>query len=249
MKKLFAPLLLSVAPSAFAIDATPLFSFYVGGGTWQGEFSGDVGTTGNDLAELGIAEEENNVYFYAALEHGVPVIPNFRLETTNIEIDGTGTLSSTLTIDGQVLVGNTQVGTNLDLSYTDLTLYYEIAFIDIGLTARQIDASIDVVDLANAQPGISEEASVTLPLLYGQGRFSFPGTGLFALGSINTISFDGNSMTDYRAALGWEWKLSFLARFGAELGYRSFEVELAEDEEWEADIETSGPYFGVDIKF
>ena len=248
MKKFVAPLLMSIAPSTFAVDATPLFSFYLGGGAWQGEFSGNVGTSVTDLAELGIAEDENNVYFYAVLEHAVPVIPNFRLESTNIEISGTGSLSTQLLIDGKTIDANAQVGTDLDLSYTDLTLYYEIAFLDIGLTARQIDASIDVVELTGSDT-ISEEASVTLPLLYAQGRFSFPGTGLFALGSINTISYDGNSMTDYRAALGWETELSFLARFGAELGYRSFTVELSDDEEWEADIETSGPYLGLDIKF
>ncbi len=250
MKKILTSLgLLVAAQSTYAVDATPLFSFYVGAGVWQSEWEGDIGDSTTDLSELGLAEEEQNTYIYAALEHAVPIIPNFRLELTDLSVSGEGTLEETLEIDGETISVGVDVASDLSLEFADLTLYYEIAFIDIGITLRQFDASIEVVDLSGTEESISESVDGVIPMGYLQGRFSIPGSGIFLFGSLNTISIDDNSLTDFKAAVGWETELSFLARFSAELGYRSFAIELGEDEDWSADVETSGPFLGLDVKF
>ena len=250
MKKMLTGLgLLFAAHTTYAVDATPLFSFYIGAGIWQSEWEGDIGNSSTDLDQLGLAEEEQNTYIYATLEHAVPVLPNFRLELSELSVSGSGTLEETLDIDGDTIAVNADVSSDLSLEFVDLTLFYEIAFIDLGITLRQFDAEVEFVDNSGTDGVISESVSGVLPMGYLQGRFSFPGSGLFILGSLNTISIDDNSITDFKAALGWEKNLSFIARIAAELGYRSFAVELGVDEDFSADIETSGPYLGLEVKF
>ena len=253
MKKALASLCFALtAPNVFAIDATPLFSVYAGGGAWQAEFSGDVGASTTSLADLGLEETETSGYAFLAFEHAVPVIPNFRLEQTSVSISGSGTLTADLVIGGETYsqsIGD--VNSDLDFSFTDLGMYYEVAVFDLGVTLRQMSATIDIsaTDASLDADPISEEVNVVIPLLYLQTRISLPFTGGFITGAANALEVSDNSITDLRAAVGFETELSFLARLALELGYRSFELEISADEDFAANVKLAGPYLGLDVKF
>ena len=70
-------------------SADSIFGVYAGFGTWQQSYGGDV-TSGiaavNVETDLGLDDVDNNV-LYLAVEHGVPVLPNVRLQSTQLKVD------------------------------------------------------------------------------------------------------------------------------------------------------------------
>ncbi len=251
MKKFLATTMLIIASTpAFAIDATPFFSVYAGAGGWATEVSGDLGGTSTDVEDLGIDDETNN-YFYVAFEHWVPVIPNVRLEQSSISTKGTGTISTVFNFADANFTADSEVATEIDITMLDAVLYYEIAMFDVGLTFRQFDVEVEAVGTIGADSGAirSEEVDGVLPMLYVQTKIDLPFTGLYVTGAANYISYDDKSVTDFRAALGYGIELSIVAEIGLELGYRSFAIDLGDEDDFEGDISFSGAYLGANIKF
>jgi len=248
MKHIIGSLVFAVASSpAWAIDATPFFSVYAGAGSWSTELSGDLGDTSTDIDDLGFDDEDNG-YFYAAFEHAVPVVPNVRLEYIDLSTSGSGATDGFL-IDELELVGD--IDSELDLTFTDIVLYYEIAMLDFGLTFRQFDAEISAEGSVAGQPEIvteRESADGVLPMLYAQAKVELPLTGFYITGSFSGISVGDISITDLRGAAGYGIELGPVAEVGVELGLRSFTLDLGDDEDFSGDIEFSGVYFGVGVK-
>ncbi len=247
MKKLLISIMLIIASSpAFAVDATPLFSVYAGAGSWSAEISGDLGDTNTNVDDLGL-DDDSNAFVYVAFEHAVPLIPQVRLERSAVSSEGSGTTVFTFSdtpFDGDI-------DSDIDITMTDATLYYEILVLDFGLTLRQFDAEVQATGTVPSVGVETESESVdgVLPLLYLGTKIDLPLTGLYLAGNVNGISADDESIMDYRGSVGYGIELSFLAKIGLELGYRAFEIDMGEDEDYAGDIDFSGVYFGVNVKF
>ncbi|MFL0798878.1 MAG: TIGR04219 family outer membrane beta-barrel protein [Agarilytica sp.] len=251
MKKfLTSAVLIFASTPVFAVDATPFFSVYAGAGSWAAEVSGDLGDSNTDVNDLGL-DEESNGYLYIAFEHAVPLIPNVRLERSSVTSSGTGTLSDFFQFGGQDF--NADVTSEIDITMTDAVLYYEIALVDFGLTFRQFDAEVSAVgtvDGGGAAPVTeSEKVDGVLPMLYAQTKIDLPFTGVYVTGNANVISIDDKSIVDYRAAVGYGIEIPVVAEIGLELGYRAFEIDLGDDEDFAGNVEFSGVYFGANVKF
>lgn len=247
MKKFLTACAISlVAAPAFA-DVTPLFKVYGGVGQWTAEFSGDLGSTDTDISDLGF-DEEDNTFFYAGFEHPVPLLPNIRIESTSISATGSATLSSDYEFNGTTFSESEVVDSEIDLTFTDGTLYWEILLIDFGLTLRQFDAEVSAESQTTSEFR-EEKTDAVLPMLYLASQVDLPFTGVYVAGSVNAISFDGKSLTDFRGGVGYHLEVGPLAELGAELGYRSFSLDLGEDEDIEGKIDLSGIYFGVNVTF
>lgn len=243
----------ALTPLALAQDLTPGAALYAGVGVWQPEFSGQLGDTDTDLDDLGFDDTDVNV-FYVALEHPVPVLPNVRVELADIDESAVGTISESFTFEGVTFDASAEVQTDIELSYIDATLYYEVAMFDFGLTFRSLDASVSAATTDNnadfiPQQSVKEEVDGVLPMLYGATKIDIPGTGLFITGAVNGISYDDNSVIDYRIAAGYEMELSVLASLGAEIGLRNFTIETSDDEDYQGEIELSGAYARINIQF
>lgn len=241
--------LLATAP---LVSADTIFGIYAGAGIWQTEYEGEAADTDRlsvDLQDdLGFKEEDSN-FFYVALEHPVPIIPNIKLQKVDISDRADGRLTVTTTIDDEIFIAGQSVSSNFDLSHTDATLYYEVLDnwlnLDIGITGRMFDGEIEVSSLTQSA---SLELDDTLPMLYVKGQFNLPLTGAYAAGTANWISYDGNTVTDLSAALGWMsdgWVLDF----GFEVGLRTFNIELDDLSDIDADIEMSGAYGALTVHF
>ena len=106
--------------------ADTLAGIYLGGGVWDSEFTGDIGTDGIDVEdELGL-EDENQNYFFIALEHPIFFLPNFRLYFSEFETEGDGIISVDALFDDIIFSADEAVVTQLDAEHTDATIYYEI---------------------------------------------------------------------------------------------------------------------------
>ena len=250
MKTFFYPLLSFLILTSTVANAVPLVDFSITAGQWQPEYSGKIGQNNNTatLDDLGFDDDEHNV-ITAVLKHPVPVIPNIRLQHTTMETEASGT--ATFTIRGTNYSASETVDTDLDLSHTDVTLFYSpldnwVKF-DLGLTGRYFGGEASFFGNTTNR---TEEAQFDdwLPLVYAGARFELPLSGLYIDATINTLSYDDNSLTDYTAAIGYGSN-GLAVDLLVELGYRSFSLEVDDIDGFEGNVDIEGLYLSLGLRF
>jgi outer membrane protein len=253
MKNAIKPLCLAglLATSPLALSDTVL-GIYAGGGVWQTDFSGEVGDVGQlsaDLEDLGLQDQDSNFYF-VALEHPIPLIPNIRLQHNDVSLSETGVISQQFVLDGVTYNVSEAVVSDFDLSHTDATLYYEVldnwVNLDLGITFRMFDGHLD---LRGATSGsASQELDETVPMIYGKAQFNLPFSGFYATAGGNFVSYSGNNVSDLQASVGY-MSDGLVLDFGVELGLRNFSIELDDVSDLDADMELEGPFASVYLHF
>jgi outer membrane protein len=239
LSRLIFCLLISISTAAQADS----FGFFVGGGYWHANFSGNVITSVDIESELDI-ESAGSPYIYAHLEHPLPFIPNLRVARTNIDQSGTGVLTSNFNYEGTGFSAGQSVASSVDLSHTDLTLYYELIDIgmdvDLGITARYLEGEVSINN-------VRESAEVILPMIYVRGKFNLPFTGTYIGGQVNAASFSGDRILDGDLKVGWQTENFIFPEFGVEAGYRQFSVDA--DESVFIDLEMDGAFVNITAHF
>lgn len=237
-----------VSPIAFSslAHADTVFGIYAGAGSWQTEYSGDIGDPALTADELGI-DEKNNTFFYIAIEHPVPLLPNVKLQQTELTSDQTATITEDFTIGDEDFTTGTEVATDFDLSHTDATLYYEILDnwlnADVGITVRQYSGYLKAESETESE---EVDLDATLPMLYAKFQFDLPFSGFSAGLEGNYISYSENTLSDFSAKIGYMFDSAL--DVGLELGYRQSTMTLDEDDV-KADLELSGPYVAALFHF
>lgn len=235
-------ILLASATSAHA----DFIGVFAGIGGWRADFSGDVVSNVNVENELGIADDLSN-YAYFAFEHPVPLLPNIRVERTNVSDTGTGTLTGSFEFAGEDFTVGEMVEADIDLTSTDLTLYYELLDtgmdLDVGLTARVFQGDV-IIDNA------SRSVTGGLPMLYARAKFGLPFSGFYLGADINTLSYRDSELTDLSFTVGWEIENFILPEFGIEGGYRRMTLELDPDEfDVGVDVDLDGVFVNLTAHF
>ncbi len=229
--------------------ADTLFGIYAGVGTWQQSYGGNVtsGTTSVDIEdELGLPDESNNV-LYVAIEHPLPLLPNIRAQHADLTVGGTATLTRSIDFNGSTFNVSDDVSTAIDLTQTDAVLYYEVldnyVSLDLGLAVRMIDGEISVESTVESAVAEFEGA---LPMLYAKVRADLPFTGMWVSAELQGIGYDGNSLTDANAQIGWESSMGL----GLEAGWRQYALKLDDlDDIDDGEIDISGPFAAVNFHF
>lgn len=229
-----------------AIAAADFLGLYVGAGAWNVDFSGDVLNSVDVDRQLGISSD-TSYDIYVAFEHPIPFVPNIRLARAGIKDSGKGTVTTAFDFDGTAFAPNDEVGSNLDLTYTDLTLYYEIwdtGFdFDLGLTARKFDGELTINTT-------TQSIDAYLPMVYVNARVNLPFSGFYLGATGNGLTFRDSSLTDYAVKLGWSTESFIFPEFGIEGGYRRFDLNAdANDADVDVDVELSGPFINLVAHF
>lgn len=236
----FSALLTCSAASAdtiLGIDATA--------GVWLPGYTGDIGSDHYDLDNLSLSED-NITTFQAALEHPIPLVPNVLLAHSKIDTDGAAHLESAVTFDNEAFEVGSEVNTDLNLSHTDATFYYEVldnwVNLDLGLTARRYNGEFTAVSETQ-----SETVDLTgyLPMAYAMARFDLPFTGWSLIAQGNGTTFRGDTHTDLTAKVRWNFVPVLDLAF--EAGYRVMSLDLEELDDLQSDIEIKGPYIGLNL--
>ena len=144
MKKSLLVAALGCALVSVSSHADTIAGVYVGAQAWQTDTSGGFADT-NNTANFSF-DDETNSSVYIALEHPVPFLPNVKINQTTLDNSGVTTLDSSFTFDGQLYTANSEVATDIDLTSTDLILYYELfdndlVSFDLGINAKYIDGA------------------------------------------------------------------------------------------------------------
>lgn len=222
----------------------------VGGGVWQASPEGDIGRSDINLESTLNLEEENNQFIFVAIEHPIPILPNIRVQHSEMEWNGDALIAAGTNLNGNAFVSSEQVAVSLDLTHTDATLYYEVLDnvidLDLGITARSFDGEASLIG-ATQQEAIDLDA--TGPLLYGRVGVDMPFTGLSAHLLANWINVDEFRLIDWAAEIMYEFDLLPALDAGLILGYRSMLVELDDLDELQADASFEGYYFALQLRF
>lgn len=239
-------ILVTATMAMFPLAANADFlSITAGGGFWNESPSGNFQSTSDPLpVEVDnqlFWDGKNQYYFFAALEHPVPVIPNVRLSYVKLEHSGNG--SAGFVFDGVSYSGT--INSDVSIAETSALLYWEVldnvVSVDVGLDLRLYDINYSV-DSAGTSTKDSLKASV--PLAYGMVGFS-PMPGLLFAGEVSALSLGGSGVVNYSL------KASYTTDFhvGVEGGYRSESITFDDISGYDADITFDGIFGGLYVKF
>ena len=235
--------------AAPAVQADTLLGLFAGAGSWKSDYQGTAGNPSITLKELGV-KEQTNTYYYVALEHPIPLVPNILLEHTDVSSTQSAVVSQSFTIDGTSFTANDTIASDFDLTHTDFTLYYELldnwVNVDLGITARKFDGYVQAQSQNNPADNKKVAVDQTLPLIYAKAEFELPFTGFFAGGDIKYVSYSGDKLTDYTVKVGYLF--DSVLDIGVEGGYRKMSLTV-DDDDLKADIDLKGPYLAVIAHF
>ena len=231
-------------------SADTIFGLHGSAHLWQPELSGTIGQNTNafDFSTSFSDERGDSTSLLVAVEHPIPLVPNFQLRTTPLTWSGSsdsasGTLLGTISIEGAV-------DAEFDLTSLDGTVYYEVldnwVSLDLGLTARRIDGFIAVTEV-DVTGGLSDQVNIdqVLPMGYVHARFDLPFTGLSVGARGNAIAFSGNNLTDIEAYVQLEFDLIPLLDIGIQGGFRRLGLEVEDIDDFESDAVLDGAYIAV----
>ena len=249
MKKLFSTLFACALLSAGA--SADAFRIEAGGGTWMQKPSGSVSyTTAVNAGTDTSTENETNVgYAWIYLKHPVPIVPNLRLEYSGINYKGDVKVAAPVSTDST---------SKLTAQTYDAILYYNLldnlawTTLDLGIDVKMIDYKYDVAAITTpiSYEGYSKSGTLFVPLGYLRGRVQIPATGLGIEGIGSYISYSGVTVYDARIKADWTMEFVPVIQPGIEVGYRIQKVKYDQnDKEIEADVDFSGVYVGLMLRF
>jgi outer membrane protein len=225
-------------------------SLSIGAGSWQAEPEGNIGRTDIDLSSTLNLKQQTNQFAYIALEHPVPLLPNIRLQHSDLNWSGNGLISAGTDLNGTPFVVAEQADISLDLSHTDATFYYEVldnvVDLDLGITARLFDGEASLIGATQQQ---SMALDATVPLLYGKFGLGLPSTGWQADMAANWINVDEFRLVDWSAELSYSFDILPAMDAGIVLGYRSMVIELDDPDELQSDATFDGYYIALQLYF
>ncbi|MBD1580916.1 TIGR04219 family outer membrane beta-barrel protein [Pseudoalteromonas sp. S16_S37] len=253
MKKYCIAAALSMACLAPFAQADTLLGLYLGAQGWQADNSGSFAEKGN--AQTFNFDDKTFSSYYAALEHPIPLVPNIKLRYTELELDGSTTLSETFEFGGKNFTVGTAASTVTDLNHVDYTLYYEIfdndlVSFDFGVNVKQFDGSIKLTGTAQGATTTEvRDFSGLVPLGYLKAQVGLPMTGFSVFAEGSMLAIDDSKIQDYQVGVAWEIIGSMAMDVSVKAGFRSMVLELDDVDDISTDIDASGPFAGVEIHF
>lgn len=245
------PYLLSLLMVSTSVSADTI-GFTIGAAIWNHAPSGNLaysesGTaTEIDLDETLDLSTEAEGFFWLAIEHPVPLLPNIKLQHSSINSEGSNTISQNVRFGDTTYTLGDDLDSEISLSQSDFTLYYEVLdnifSLDLGMNVKVIDADLSISSTTSQE---STSLELYVPMLYAAVKFDLPLSGVYLGGSGSVIGYSGNSYSDYLLNIGYESDIGL----GVEGGYRSQKIELDEIEDISADFQFSGAYLGMFYHF
>jgi len=213
-----------------------------GAGIFNAQGSGSIGYGDApvfDLDTLGHGSN-NNLYLWGMLKHPIPILPNVRLEYTEIYSDGTAPVES---LGAEVLSA-------LELKQYDLTLYYNLLdntfwmTLDLGLDLKYIESSYQI----NGPEGHNDNSDNIWALLYVRSQVEIPTTGIAIEGDIKGFSYNNEELYDARLKMVYTFESVPVVQPGIELGYRIQKLDL-EFGPVKTDVKFKGFFAGAVVHF
>ena len=248
--------------AAFALLGTTLQADFtrieMGVGGWNQEPSGYISytesnTIGGKYTTNGL--DDTSTYAWMLIKHPIPILPNIRLEYTNIDDKG----SVKGTFEHFDTRGNFQDAT-LSMKEYDIIPYYNIldntmwTTLDLGIDLKVIDSTFEAKGVTlrgNSIPNTTytDSETIVVPMGYARVRVEIPATGFGLESDVKYITYDGSTVYDVRAKVDYTFDLSVI-KPALELGYRVQKFDItSDDDKTKMDMDFSGVYAGLMLRF
>lgn len=229
--------------------------FEVGYSYWKPDLKGFIKYNDNEIIDrniqfendLGFENKDNVNVFYAAFEHPIPVLPNIKLQYTDLKDSVSNRLERTIEYDGDFYVLGDTIKSSYDLSQYDFIFYYQLIDnenigIDLGLNGKYIDGS---VNFKSTTTSTHEDFEVVIPMVYARTLFNIPDTGLGIDLEGSYVTYSGNTFYDAKAALRYESPIGL----GVEAGYRAEKLNIDDLNDFDANLKFGGLFASIFYKF
>lgn len=251
MKKTIIVALAALTTTAVKADTIGL---YLGGHVWSNQVTGILGESGNQV-DVNLQDEKQGSYFIA-VEHPLPLIPNFKLGHTSLKTNGNTTLTSDIEFGNETFTTSSDINADFNVSYTDYTLYYEffdngLFSFDLGITGRDFDGDVKFMTNASQTPAISGTVTTDeiIPMLYVSTHLGIPSTPLNVFAEGNFLSVGDHALYDYQVGVSYEVLDNIAVDFNLTLGYRAVELKLDDLNGLYSDLEFNGVFAGAIVHF
>ncbi|NQY64085.1 MAG: TIGR04219 family outer membrane beta-barrel protein [Alteromonadaceae bacterium] len=248
-KAVIAASLLAVMSMSSKADVVGV---YIGGQVWDNDAQGVFGEKSTNQQVFNF-DGQQQASAFIAVEHPLPLIPNFKISKTKLDTDGATTLNMDYVFGDTAFGNGIDVNTDFNVSYVDYTLYYELfdndlLTFDFGITFRELEADINVKAVEGSLTG-DLKTSATIPLLYVSTVVGLPFTGFNIFAQGNLLSIDDNTLYDYQTGISYELVDNLAVDLNITLGYRSVKLELDDIDDFYADLDFKGVFVGAVLHF
>jgi outer membrane protein len=255
MKKSALSIGLLAICASFSSYGDTLLGLYVGAQGWNMETSGGFSDDGNNR-DFNF-EDEAKSNFYVAFEHLVPVIPNIKVQKTEMDTRGDVTIDSNFNFGGQQFLISSDATTDVQLTSTDIILYYELfdndlVSFDFGINAKYIEGEFVITDKSDPSQNGREDFSGPIPMLYSRLAVGLPFTGFGAYVEGSYLSLDDNTLSDYQAVITYSLMENLAIDLTFQVGYREVTLELDysdDNNNINSDLVFKGPFAGIEVHF
>jgi outer membrane protein len=257
-----------------SVQADTLLGLYIGGQVWQSQADGSIGEKNSLLNEVVSQEftfdDQQQSSIYIAIEHPIPLIPNIKISSATLDVDGEASITDDDFFFGGITYPlSAAVDTVFDVSYIDYTFYYEIfdndlLTFDIGFTARDIDGTLSVSgdvggiavieEIADAigvtEITIAQEGfSAVVPMLYSSVIVGLPFTGFNVFAQGNYTGYDDSSIYDFQVGVSYAVLDNLAVDLNVELGYKVVKMNIEDIDDIYANMEFKGLFAGAVVHF
>lgn len=261
MKKFILLLLFSISSLAHAADFRVNEGFIYWHTSAKGSMSASAEWLGSNNFAIDLdkdtLKDTSNAFYFVALEHPVPFVPNIRLAYTMLDHRGKGSFQYFICDPCTINKGR------VDLSHVDISPYYKVVSnrwvsLDLGLTARIFTGSVSGKEIVHNEVNLAQGLSIgsslksTYALAYADLQFHVSDTGL----SFGTLLNGGG--TNKETAVDIDAYLAYASPIGIGItaGYRYLDIEIKSDAilagskvKLQTDVQASGPYLGLYLRF
>ena len=250
MKKIITILSLSALISSSLL--ADLARLEMGVGSWLNTASGEKTYTDNGAngVDTSLEEENSNLYIWTLIKHPIPIIPNLRLEYTNVSTKGVanGTFEDFTASNSP---------TQLEMLQYDIIPYYNLLdntawmTLDVGLDIKVMDISYKAENVSTLlSTSYSETNNFVLPLLYTRARVEIPGTNIGLETDVKFVSYNSSKVYDIRAKVDYTLEFIPVIQPAIEIGYRTQKYDIDDsDIDGKLNLDFSGFYAGAVIRF
>jgi outer membrane protein len=237
--------------AASSVSADTVLGVTMSIDAWDMDSSGELADSVNlQDFDLGSQTPAN---FSFALEHPVPLIPNFRLKFAELSSDERNQLSADFDFNGVPYSANESVDVDFNLQSSDFIFYYEfldndLVSLDLGLNVKYLDGDIQVKSSSDGDSS-SQTFKGVVPMLYGAFQIGVPATRLSFFGDLSLLSVGDHTLRDYQAGVAYTLIENMAIDINLRGGYRSFTLELEDLDDIYADWTFDGLFLGVEADF